>query len=196
MATEIKPGNPVQFYPDFIPARGPEVEVTVVWKNDQGKTVRARGQEMVHNVIKKQAMQEPWVFVGSQFVKYDDGQEYYLADGFYLGGGFIIGGGFGDLYSGSTMNISPIQINLGYVVPLETVLPYVGFGTGPMFTVPDEGDAAVSLSMTFGAGILVPLNYHVALQIGLHPTVLIGLSNFQGTVFSMPFGAIGIRGFF
>ncbi len=80
LATDIEEGNPVQFYPDFIPARGPEVEVTVVWKNDQGETVRARGQDMVHNVIKKQAMQEPWVFVGSQFVKYDDGKEYYLAD--------------------------------------------------------------------------------------------------------------------
>ena len=122
--------------------------------------------------------------------------DYFLADGFYLGGGIIIGGGFGDLYSGSTINVSPIQLNLGYVVPLRTILPYVSFGTGPMFTVPDQGDAAVSLSMSFGAGILVPLNYHVALQIGIHPTVLIGLSNFQGTIFSMPFGAIGIRGFF
>ena len=129
-------------------------------------------------------------------LKIEPSFDYFLADGFYLGGGLIIGGGFGDLYSGSTMNISPIQFRLGYVVPLQTVLPYVSFGTGPMFTVPEQGDAAVSLSMSFGAGILVPLNYHVALQIGIHPTVLIGLSNFQGTIFSMPFGAVGIRGFF
>ena len=81
LATDIEPGNPVQFYPDFIPARGPEVEITVVWKGEQGKTVRARGQDMVRNVIKKRAMQEPWVFVGSRFVKYDDGEEFYLADG-------------------------------------------------------------------------------------------------------------------
>ena len=81
LATGIEPGNPVQFYPDFIPGRGPEVEVTVVWKNEQQKTVRARGQEMVRNVSKKQPMKEPWVFVGSRFVKYDDGEEFYMADG-------------------------------------------------------------------------------------------------------------------
>ena len=81
LATGIEPGNPVQFYPDFIPARGPEVEVTVVWKDEQGKTVRARGQDMVRNALKEQPMQEPWVFVGSRFVKYDDGEEFYLANG-------------------------------------------------------------------------------------------------------------------
>jgi hypothetical protein len=81
LATGIEPGNPVQFYPDFIPARGPEVEVTVVWKDEHDKTVEARGQDMVHNVLKKQPMKEPWVFVGSRFVKYDDGEEFYWADG-------------------------------------------------------------------------------------------------------------------
>ena len=81
LATGVEPGNPVQFYPDFIPAQGPEVEITVVWKDQQDKIVRARGQEMVRNVLKKQAMKEPWVFVGSRFVKYDNGEEFYLADG-------------------------------------------------------------------------------------------------------------------
>jgi len=81
LATGIKPGNPVQFQPDFIPARGPEVDVTVIWKDEEGKTVRARGQDMVRSVQEEQPMKEPWVFVGSRFVKYDDGEEFYLADG-------------------------------------------------------------------------------------------------------------------
>ena len=81
LATGIEPGNPAQFYPDFIPGRGPEVEITVVWKDEQDKTVRTRGQDMVRNALKDQPMKEPWVFVGSRFVKYDDGEEFYLADG-------------------------------------------------------------------------------------------------------------------
>lgn len=75
-------GNPVQFYPEYVPARGPEIEITVVWKNAKGEIQRARGQDWVRNVATKKAMEQPWVFGGSHFVKDEQtGQQHYRADG-------------------------------------------------------------------------------------------------------------------
>ncbi len=82
VAAGADPGNPVQFYPEYVPARGPEIEVTVVWDDAEGRRQTARAQDWVRNMETKEAMQQSWVFAGSQFTKDDrTGEVYYQADG-------------------------------------------------------------------------------------------------------------------
>lgn len=82
LAAGAEPGNPVQFYPAYIPARGTEIEVTVIWKDEKGQVQRARAQDWVRNAETKKPMEYPWVFGGSHFVKDEQTKEqYYRADG-------------------------------------------------------------------------------------------------------------------
>lgn len=82
LAAGANPGNPVQFYPEYVPAAGSEIEVTVVWQDEKGQRRTARAQDWIRNLETKEAMQYPWVFAGSQFTKDEQtGQQYYQADG-------------------------------------------------------------------------------------------------------------------
>jgi len=81
IAAGADPGNPVQYQPKFVPARGPEVEVTIVWKDAQGQPHQARGQDWVRHMKSGKALEYPWVFAGSLFsTDRRDGQQYYHAD--------------------------------------------------------------------------------------------------------------------
>lgn len=81
LALGVEPGHPVQFYPEYRPAEGPEIDVFVVWKDAEGKTHRLPAQQWVREVQTKQAMKSPWIFTGSQIVKDEDtGEQYYYAD--------------------------------------------------------------------------------------------------------------------
>ncbi|NLX98308.1 MAG: hypothetical protein GXY83_19290 [Rhodopirellula sp.] len=82
MAAGATPGNPVQFYPEYVPATGPEIEITVVWEDPKGSRRTARAQDWVRNTETKQPMQDAWIFAGSQFTKDErTNEEYYQADG-------------------------------------------------------------------------------------------------------------------
>lgn len=82
LAAGAEPGNPVQFYPEYVPARGPEIEVTVIWKDEKGQIQRARAQDWVRNAETKKPMEYAWVFAGSHFVRDEQTKEqYYRADG-------------------------------------------------------------------------------------------------------------------
>lgn len=74
------PGSPVQFRPEFKPATGPEVEVTVIWTNKAGKREQVRAQEWIRDLKSGKALSQPWVFGGSGFWKDDDGKEYFMAE--------------------------------------------------------------------------------------------------------------------
>lgn len=107
LAIGAEPGSPVRFVPEFQPASGSEIEVTVVWEDESGRRRQARAQDWVRDVAGMYSMFEgvvanpfdeelnlddqsaawkgmeyPWVFAGSQFLKDDrTGQQYYQADG-------------------------------------------------------------------------------------------------------------------
>lgn len=68
LALGAEPGHPVQFQPKFIPPSGPEVEVTLVWKDDKGVRRSARAQEWVRNTKTGKAMDFPFVFAGSDWI--------------------------------------------------------------------------------------------------------------------------------
>jgi hypothetical protein len=82
VAAGADPGNPVQFYPEYIPASGPEIEVSVVWEDEKGQRLTARAQDWIRNAETGEVMNHPWVFTGSKFSKDEQtGKEYYQADG-------------------------------------------------------------------------------------------------------------------
>ena len=107
LATGAEPGSPVQFVPEFRPASGTEIDVTVVWEDESGRRRQARAQDWIRDVAGIYSMFEgvvanqfdeelnlddqsaawknmeyPWVFAGSQFLKDErTGQQYYQADG-------------------------------------------------------------------------------------------------------------------
>jgi hypothetical protein len=67
LATGATPGGPVQFRPEFKPASGPEVEVTVLWTDKEGKRQQTRAQEWIRSLKTGKALDQPWVFGGSGF---------------------------------------------------------------------------------------------------------------------------------
>lgn len=106
LLTGAQPGGPVRFDPEFVPASGTEIEVTLIWVDQDGRRRRARAQDWVRDVAELYSMfdgvaanqfddelnvgdqpaawkemEYAWVFAGSQLLKDDrTGEPYYLAD--------------------------------------------------------------------------------------------------------------------
>lgn len=82
MALGAKPGSPVRFDPRYVPATGPRIEVTVVWKDKDGAQRRVRAQDWVRDIKTQKAMDHEWIFAGSSFFRDEHtGREYYQANG-------------------------------------------------------------------------------------------------------------------
>jgi hypothetical protein len=74
-------GNPVQFQPDYVPAKGSVIEIVAYWRDAKGQVQHAPAQQWVRGLRDKKVLEQPWVFGGSQFVKDEDTKkEYYRAD--------------------------------------------------------------------------------------------------------------------
>lgn len=81
LALGAEPGHPVQFYPEYRAAEGPEIDITVVWKDEKGEIQHLPAQQWVRETRSKEAMKYPWIFTGSEIVKDPDtGEQYYAAD--------------------------------------------------------------------------------------------------------------------
>jgi len=82
LAVEASAGHPVQFRPEYAPATGTEIDVTVHWKDAQGKVQTARAQDWIRNAKTNKAMDAVWVFGGSGFWQDETtGQKHYRAEG-------------------------------------------------------------------------------------------------------------------
>ena len=81
LATGAKSGTPVSWDPKYTPPTGTEIEITVLWKDAEGKVQKARAQDWVRDASTGKAMTHPWVFAGSQMYKdQESGKESYVAD--------------------------------------------------------------------------------------------------------------------
>ncbi len=81
LATGAKQGTPVRFDPEYSPPTGTEIEITVHWKDQDGKVQKARAQDWVRDLTTGKAMTHPWVFAGSKMYKDEEtGKEHYLGD--------------------------------------------------------------------------------------------------------------------
>ncbi|MGE3240925.1 MAG: YdjY domain-containing protein [Pirellulales bacterium] len=87
-----EPGHPAQFVPEFKPPAGTEIEITVEWRDEQGKEHTARAQDWIRDIKTGKAMTYPFVFAGSRFwTDEETGKQYYQAEG----GDFICVSNFG-----------------------------------------------------------------------------------------------------
>src|SRR5690606_22022787 len=64
LACGAEAGKPVQFQPEFRPASGTEIDITVYWNDKDGKLQSARAQEWVRDIKTQKEMIQPWVFAG------------------------------------------------------------------------------------------------------------------------------------
>jgi hypothetical protein len=75
------PGTPVQFMPEYKPPTGPEIEIFVQWRDEDGNDEIVRAQDLVKDARTGKAMTQPFVFAGSLFWKDpEDGRTYYMAE--------------------------------------------------------------------------------------------------------------------
>jgi len=82
LAVGAKPGKPVQFHPDYVPATGTEIAIDVRWKDEAGELHSAKAQDWIRDIKTKKPMTHNWVFGGSNFwTDEETGRQYYSADG-------------------------------------------------------------------------------------------------------------------
>jgi hypothetical protein len=82
LAIGLEPGQPVSFDPQYRPARGPRIRVTMRWTDADGAVQEADARGWIRNTRTGDALETDWVFAGSAFWKDPaDGREYYQADG-------------------------------------------------------------------------------------------------------------------
>jgi hypothetical protein len=81
VAVGADPGHPAQWNPEYRPAEGPEIRVTVFWTDQEGQRHRAKAQDWVRHLKSGEAMTYPWVFGGSGFWQDStSGEERYLGE--------------------------------------------------------------------------------------------------------------------
>jgi len=82
LAIGAEAGHPVQWNPEYAPATGSQIEITLSYKDDQGQIQTARAQEWIYDTTTQKAMTHDWVFGGSGF--WEDaiaGTKEYKAEG-------------------------------------------------------------------------------------------------------------------
>ena len=81
LAIGATPGNPARFQPEFTPARGTEIGITIEWKDKDGKKQSADARDWLKNAKTGKALTYPWVFGGSGFWKEPmTGKNFYQAE--------------------------------------------------------------------------------------------------------------------
>jgi len=81
LAVGAKPGSPAKFQPVYIPAKGTEIEITLVYRDQRGRRREVRAQDWIVDSRTGRAMTHPFVFAGSRFWKDEEtGQRHYLAE--------------------------------------------------------------------------------------------------------------------
>ena len=81
LAVGAQPGKAAQFVPEYVPARGDEIRVEVLWTDDKGHKQRVVAQQWIRKAGTEQSLEHPWVFVGSSFwTDESTGKRYYQAE--------------------------------------------------------------------------------------------------------------------
>lgn len=65
---QASPGKPVKFNPEYQPASGDRIKITLEYKDDKGKLVRVPAQKWIRNIRTKSDMQHDWIFGGSLLI--------------------------------------------------------------------------------------------------------------------------------
>lgn len=82
LAIGLEPGKPVSFDPEYAPASGPRIRLTMRWTDAEGRPREADARSWIRDTRSGAALETDWVFAGSVFWKDPaDGRDYYQADG-------------------------------------------------------------------------------------------------------------------
>ena len=82
LAVGAKEGSPARFQPEYRPASGTPIDISLIWTDEKGAVQRCRAQDWVRNVRTQKALDSAWVFAGSGFfLDENSGQKIYLAEG-------------------------------------------------------------------------------------------------------------------
>jgi hypothetical protein len=84
LAVGANPGHPVQFGPEgqYTPPTGTKIQITVRWKDAQGKVQTDRAQDWIKDMKTGKPLKTDWVFGGSGFYRDEGtGKEFYKAEG-------------------------------------------------------------------------------------------------------------------
>lgn len=121
---------------------------------------------------------------------------YFLAQGLEVAARLGFGLYLGEMYENSSVQLG-FSLGVRYFLAIEgTILPYAGAAIGMNFVMPEDGDVQKNMSVELPIGMMVPLNAHVALDLGLRINYLVSLAEHGGSKLNIPVGYLGIRAFF
>ncbi len=81
LAVGAEPGTPVEFAPKYKPPTGTQIDIDVLWVDEQGKQQKAKAQDWIRDARTGKPMDLPWVFAGSGFWRDEEtGRSGYHAD--------------------------------------------------------------------------------------------------------------------
>ena len=131
---------------------------------------------------------------------------YFVIDNLEVIGRLNLGMFFGDLYEteigGETYGAPTLvgfDVGAKYHIPLGSFVAYAGLMVGMFFNIPDgdipNAETTKRFDLTVPLGILLPMNSHVAIDLGVAIAYKMGLDD-QGDTLNVPIGYLGIQGFF
>lgn len=121
IAAGAKFGKTVRFVPEYVPASGDTIKVTVTYNLD-GKLLTKPAQYWIQNLRSKKDMEHDWVFAGSRFFKAPDDPdrpEYYCANN----GEVISIANFTDSMLDLPVKSSKEQSELGFIANTDAFHP-------------------------------------------------------------------------
>jgi hypothetical protein len=115
-----EPGRPVRWQPKYEPPTGTEIDIHVLWVDEQGTQHTARAQNWVKDIRTDKEMTQPWVFAGSRFwTDEETGEQYYQAEG----GDFICVSNFGTAMLDIPIESSQSNQELAFAAFTERIPP-------------------------------------------------------------------------
>ena len=120
---------------------------------------------------------------------------YFLATNLELGLSLFFAKGMGQLFEDSPTEFG-LSLGIKYHIDLAKVFLYLGATVGMDFVLPTEGKLQNYLIGGIPFGLLVPLNQHVALDVGMRVNAAIYLHDSWVMEISVPIGYLGVQGYF
>jgi hypothetical protein len=114
---------------------------------------------------------------------------------------------FGDLYTTeiggeeySASTLVGFDVGAKYYIPMGSIVPYAGLMVGMFFIIPDsdipDAETQKRFDLTVPLGILMPMNEHIAIDLGIMIAYKMGLEDGDGSILNVPIGYLGVQGFF
>jgi len=120
---------------------------------------------------------------------------YFFMDNFELIAGVNFGTGVGDLYANSRVSVG-FDLGVRYIFgPGPLIYPYVGASYGMDFIFNEIEDDTQAMRIAVPAGILIAVNYNVAIDLGIRFLFSKRLEEGANSYIEIPVGYFGVQAF-